>query len=54
MLTVTKTEPTEVRRIPCSTCGEKLPKVGLTKDSRVSGLTFRCGKCGTFNKVKTE
>lgn len=54
MLEIVPTDATAVRRIACATCHEKLPRVGLKKDSRIEGLTFRCGKCGTFNEVKTK
>lgn len=54
MLEITPTEASAVKRLQCATCGEKLPRVGLKKDSHVEGLTFRCGKCGTVNDVKSK
>lgn len=54
MIEITTVEPSEVRRIICPKCGRKLPQVGLKKDSRIEGLTFRCGKCGAYQEVKTK
>lgn len=54
MLEITPTEACAVKRLHCATCGEKLPRVGLKKDSHVDGLTFGCGKCGTVNEVKSK
>lgn len=53
MIEYTPAEPGEITRIICPCCGTKLPRVGLQKDSKVEGLTFTCGKCGTLHKVKT-
>jgi hypothetical protein len=53
MIEIVPAEPGEIKRIVC-TCGEKLPRVGLKKDSKIDGLTFRCGKCGAFQEVKTK
>ena len=54
MIEIFPVEPSEVSRIVCPKCGTKLPQVGLKKDSKVDGLTFRCGKCGALQGVKTE
>lgn len=54
MIEIKPAEPGEVKRIICPTCGVKLPRVGLKKDSKVDGLTFRCGKCGAFHEVTTK
>ena len=54
MIEIIPVEPSEIRRIECPKCGRKLPQVGLKKDSKIDGLTFRCGKCGAFHEVKTK
>ena len=54
MLEIIPTEASAVKRIACPQCGEKLPRVGLKRDSHIEGLTFRCGKCGTMNEVKSK
>lgn len=54
MLEIIPTEASEVKRISCPKCGEKIPRVGLKRDSHIDGLTFRCGKCGMFYEIKTK
>lgn len=49
-------EPTQrgdVGRIACPECGEKVKYVAIEKDSNISGLTFRCRRCGRFFSVRT-
>lgn len=40
-----------ITKLSCPYCGERIPRVGLLRGSRVSGLTFRCGRCGRFWEV---
>lgn len=54
MLIIKPSPQCEVTRIPCPYCGERLPRVGLQKDSKVKGLTFKCRKCGKLWGVETE
>ena len=54
MLYITPTVQSEITKIVCPNCNEKVPRVGLQKDSKVQGLTFRCKKCGRLWTVKTE
>lgn len=54
MLSITPTEKSDITRIECPCCKEKLPRVGLQKDSKIDGLTFKCRKCGKLFSVKTE
>lgn len=49
-----KTVKSEITKITCPECGEKLRGVGLEKDSRVDGLVFRCKRCGAYWAVKTQ
>lgn len=46
MLTIDPIAPTEVTKVNCPACGERVPRVGLLKDSRVDGVTFKCKRCG--------
>ncbi len=54
MIEIIPTEDSAVKRIACPQCVEKLPRVGLKRDSHIEGLTFRCGKCGTMHEVKSK
>ncbi len=44
----------QITKIVCPKCNEKVPRVGLLKESRIEGLTFRCKKCGLLWELKTE
>lgn len=54
MLKITPTEASEVTRLKCPECEEKVPRVGIKKGSLVDGLTFKCKRCGKLWSVKTE
>lgn len=56
MLKIIPTEACEVTRLTCHKCGEKVPRVGIKKDSHIEGLTFNCKRCGELCEViaKTE
>ena len=45
MVNIFPTEHTEVTDIRCPRCRWVVPHVKLKRDSIVSGLTFRCGRC---------
>ena len=47
------TEKTEVTKLACPACGERVKQIGLQKDSVIEGLSFKCKKCGLFWEVKT-
>lgn len=53
-LTITPTEIQEITRIACPDCKEKVRAVGLLRDSKIDGLTFKCKRCGNLWKVKSE
>lgn len=46
-------EKAEVTRLTCRECGEKLRGVGLRRDSRIEGLSFKCKRCGKLWSVLT-
>ncbi|MBQ7363752.1 MAG: hypothetical protein IJW48_04810 [Clostridia bacterium] len=54
MLKITKIAPGEVTKIVCPECKEPLHRVGLLKNSKIDGLSFKCKRCGGMWKVKTE
>lgn len=54
MLCITQTTESEITKIVCPNCKEKVPRIGLQKDSKVKGLTFKCKKCNKLWTVKTE
>ena len=51
---ISPTEKQEITKIVCPDCKEKVKGVGLLKDSKIDGLTFRCRKCGAYKTVKTQ
>lgn len=55
MFTITPAETAStLTKIACPECGEKIPRVGLLRGSKIEGLTFRCRRCGRLWEVKTE
>ena len=54
MLKMTPTQASEVTKLSCPRCNEKVPRVGLRKGSKIEGLAFKCKRCGGFWEVKTE
>lgn len=50
-ITILPTKPSEITRIICPECGEKVRGVGLEKDSKVYGLTFTCKRCRALWRV---
>ena len=49
-----KTEKNEITKIVCPDCKEKVRQVGLLKESKIEGLTFKCKRCGKLWTVKSE
>lgn len=54
MLKITPTVESDVTKIVCPHCHEKVPRIGIPKGSKISCLTFKCRKCGNLWEVKTE
>ena len=54
MLTIIPAEACEVTRLKCPECKEKLPLVGIKKDSQIDGLSFKCKRCGKLWETKTK
>jgi predicted RNA-binding Zn-ribbon protein involved in translation (DUF1610 family) len=54
MLEIIPASVSEVTKLVCPHCGEKVSRVGLLKESRVEGLTFKCKKCGMLWEVKSK
>ena len=53
-ITITPTEKQEITKIVCPDCKEKVRQVGLLKESKIIGLTFKCKRCGKLWTVKSE
>lgn len=53
-ITITPTEKQEITKIVCPDCKEKVRHVGLLKESKIIGLTFKCKRCGKLWTVKSE
>ena len=47
-------EASEVTKLACPHCKEKVHGVGLSKESKIEGLSFRCRRCGFLWGVKTK
>lgn len=46
-------ERESISRVVCPECGDKLRGVGLSRESRISGLSFQCHRCGKLWAVET-
>ncbi len=46
-------ERQSVSRVVCPQCGEKLRDVGLSRGSQITGLSFKCRRCGKLWAVET-
>lgn len=51
---IKKTDRKDYTKIVCPECGERVKGVGLLKNSKVDGLTFKCKRCGQAWTLKTE
>lgn len=52
MLKVIPAKESEITRLVCPHCKERVPRVGIKKDSRCEGITFRCRRCGMLWEVE--
>lgn len=52
-ITITPADRSDITRIICPGCGDKVRSVGLLKESKVEGLTFRCKRCGKLWSLTT-
>lgn len=53
-LTITPTEKQDITRIVCPECKDKVRFIGLLKESKIEGLTFKCKRCSKLWTVKSE
>lgn len=53
---IKRTDRKDYTKIVCPDCGERVKGVGLLKDSKIDGLTFKCKnkKCAAEWVIKTE
>lgn len=54
MITMTPAPKSDVTRLYCPECKEKVRGMGLIKDSIVTGLSITCRNCKRMWLVKTE
>lgn len=54
MFDISPATEAEITKIVCPGCHERLPRVGLLKNSNVRGLTFKCGRCGKLWAVSAS
>lgn len=54
MLRIEPAKESEVTRIKCPHCNERVSRVAIKKGSKCEGLTFRCRRCGMLWEVKSE
>ena len=54
MIKITLTKASEVTKLSCPHCKERVPCVAIKKGSKLEGLTFKCKRCGSLWEVKTE
>lgn len=52
--TIRAADEGDIKRLTCPVCGEKVKYVGVARDSKIHGLTFRCKKCHSLWAVETE
>ena len=53
-VTITPTEKKDITKIVCPSCNERVRFIGLIKESKIDGLTFKCRRCGKLWNVKSE
>lgn len=53
-ITLKRTERKDITKIVCPDCCERVKGVGVLKESKIEGLTFKCKKCGSTWEIKTE
>ena len=54
MLKIVPTDVSDITKVVCPHCRERVPRIGIKKNSRIDGLTFRCRKCGKLWEIITE
>ena len=54
MLEIKEAERSEITKVACPDCHERVARIGIRKDSKIEGLTFKCRRCGKLWEVKTE
>lgn len=54
MITIKPTDKSDVTKLFCPECHEKVRGVGLEKGSAILGLSFTCKRCKRLWTVTTE
>ena len=53
-LTIIPAKKQDITKIVCPDCKERLRNVGLKKESKIDGLTFKCNRCDKLWEIKSE
>lgn len=51
---IKRTDRKDITKIVCPGCGERVRGVGVLKESRIEGLTFKCKRCHSAWEITTE
>jgi transposase-like protein len=51
---IKKSDRKDFTKVVCPACAERVKGVGLLKDSRIDGLTFKCNRCNSTWVITTE
>ena len=54
MFIIVPAKESEVTKLVCPHCHERVQRIGIVKGSKIEGLTFKCRRCGQLWEVKTE
>lgn len=54
MFVITPAKEEDVTKLTCPGCRERFPRIGIKKDSKIEGLTFRCRRCHVLWELKTK
>lgn len=53
-ITITPAEKKDITKICCPQCNDRVRGIGLLKESRIEGLTFKCNRCKKLWSIKSE
>ena len=51
---IKKTDRKDFTKLECPDCGERVKGIGILKESKIEGLTFKCKKCESAWTVTTK
>ena len=53
MMNIIPANESEITRVVCPHCKERVARIGIKKESCINGLTFRCRRCGMLWELQT-